>query len=276
MWEEAEIPRTHKHKEKRWYSAYNAFEIIFFWLCTSLQMFHIVHESSEQRSNCNQLRNIKPKQNERAKSRQDKRRHRWGTSVMEFIMCAKDSAQYHVDTLIYTTALGDKPVIPFQLWSTAVTSGAAWSYDLVRWCGGAMMLPPCRRTHKCYSSLMAQRHLLSGSVWDWAGDIAVHGLFISLLLTGEGTRLERAKKKNSVSVSKSVKCDRDLSVLNMRQSLKSNSQLDGDPPVREEHLFLICPRIDEWHTAATERGGWQRWKEKPSVSCVHIHNRLLP
>lgn len=66
------------------------------------------------------------------------------------------------------------------------------------------------------------------------------------------------KKHNSVSVSKSVKCDRDSSVLNMRQSLKSNSQLDGDPPVREEHLFLICPQLDKRHVVATERGGWRQ------------------
>lgn len=65
----------------------------------------------------------------------------------------------------------------------------------------------------------------------------------------------KEKNHNSVRVSKSVKCDKDSSVLNMCQSLKSNSQLDGDPPVREEHLFLICPQLDKRHVAATERGG---------------------
>lgn len=132
-------------------------------------------------------------------------------------------------------------------------------FDSPAWFAGAIMAPPCLWTlfikpHKCYSSRMAQRHLLSGGVWDWAGDIAVHGLFISLLLTGAGVGIGGGQK-NSVSVSKSVKCDRGSSVLNMRQSLKSNGQLDGDPPSKRRASVPDLPSNRQ-----VARCGYRAWR----------------
>lgn len=103
-------------------------------------------------------------------------------------MRAKDSAQYHVDTLIYTTAWGTHQLYAFNygaLLSAPVAS------DSPAWFAGAMALPALLgsvfvKPHKHYSSLMAQRPLYSGSIWDWAGDIAVNGLSISPSLTRAG------------------------------------------------------------------------------------------
>lgn len=168
--------------------------------CTSLQMFHIVPLNPEQRSNRNQLRisNRNRTWGQRvAKISGGTAEARPRCGVMEFIMRAKDSAQYHVDTLIYTTAWGTHQLYAFNygaLLSAPVAS------DSPAWFAGAMTLPALLgsvfvKPHKHYSSLMAQRPLCSGSIWDWAGDIAVNGLSISPLLTRAGGA--KKKKKNT-------------------------------------------------------------------------------
>lgn len=42
---------------------------------------------------------------------------------------------------------------------------------------------------------MAKQDLLSGSMWGWMGSFAVHGIFISLLLTETGRRKGQGDRK---------------------------------------------------------------------------------
>lgn len=79
---------------------------------------------------------------------------------------------------------------------------AAVASDSPAWFAGAMTLPALLRSvfakpRKHYSSLMAQRPLCSGSIWDWAGDIAVNGLSISPSLTRPGGGKKKKPKKNT-------------------------------------------------------------------------------